>query len=109
MEPSSAWEPIGVVEGGRESPIRLEQWVAWILGDARLRPPEPVVGTNPFDRRPLTVAPQPGTAYVLEGTARVGMMAWSEEGLDQIVVYGRSEHVVAVAREVAEGLGARFR
>jgi hypothetical protein len=109
MEDFADSDPIGVVEGETGAPIRLEDWVAYIVSDSRLRPPNAVRSVNPFSREPLTVVPHPGTAYVLEGEMRVGMMAWSEEGVDEIVVYGASPPVLALAKEVAEHLGGRFR
>jgi hypothetical protein len=102
-------DPIGVVGGEDGSPVRLDDWAALIESDPRLDRPEPVQSTNPFTRQPLTIDPHPGTAYVLEGETRVGMMAWSEEGEDEIVVYGSSPSVVALAKEVADYLGGRFR
>lgn len=102
-------DPLGVVEGEDGSPIRLDDWVAWITRDPRLRRPDPVRAVNPFNRHPLTIAPHPGTAYVVDGGSRIGMMAWSEEGVDEIVVYGSSSTVIEVAKEVAKYLGGRFR
>ena len=102
-------DPIGVVEGESGSPVRLDAWVACIVSDPRLQPPDPVQAVNPFTRQPLTIAPHPGTAYISERGARIGMMAWSEEGAEEIVVYGASPGVIALAKEVAEHLGARFR
>ena len=57
----------------------------------------------------MTIAPHPGTVYVLEGELRIGMMAWSEEGLDGIVAYGNPSQVVRVAEEAAQQLGGIFR
>jgi len=109
MEYEAEADPIGVVEGQEGSSIRLADWVARIQSDPRLRPPDPVPSVNPFDRRPMTITPHPGTVYVWEEKHRIGMMAWSEEGLDEIVVYGASPQVVAIAEEVARDLGGRFR
>jgi hypothetical protein len=109
MEDFEESDPVGVVEGEAGSPIRLEDWVAWVGRDSRLKPPEPIRAVNPFNREPLTIAPHPGTAYVLAGDSQIGMMAWSEEGVDGIVVYGTAPSVLAVAEEVAKELGGRFR
>ena len=109
MEAFMDSDPIGVVEATVDSAISMDDWIVWIASDPRLQPPDPVQSINPFSRQPLTVAPHPGTAYVLEEGARMGLMAWSEEGVDEIVVYGTSPAVLALAREVAKNLGGRFR
>ena len=109
MADSISSAPIGIVEGEAGSPIRLKDWSDWIASDPRLLRPDPVQSVNPFNREPLVIAPHPGTAYVVEGGLRVGMMAWSEDGSDEIVVYGNSALVPAIAKEVAEQLGGRFR
>lgn len=109
MEQFSDSDPIGVVEGEPEAPVRLEAWIACIETDPRLQPPEPVQSVNPFTRQPLTIAPHPGTAYIAEKGDRIGMMAWSEEGAEEIVVYGSAPGLIALAKEVAEHLGGRFR
>lgn len=109
MEYEADSDPVGVIEGQEGSPIRLEDWVAWIGGDARLRCPDPVHTTNPFNKRPLTINPHPGDAFVWEGAVRIGLMSWSVEGLNEIVVYGASPQVTSVAEEVAQHLGGRFR
>ncbi|MGC4094757.1 MAG: hypothetical protein QM756_43930 [Polyangiaceae bacterium] len=109
MEDFADSDPIGVVEGQASKPIRLDDWIAWIARDSRLQPPDAVQSVNPFSREVLIIAPHPGTAYVLEKQAQVGMMAWSEEGSDEIVVYGRTPPVLALAAEVAKELGGRFR
>lgn len=105
----SEFGPIGVIDGQTGSPICLENWVRWIQRDPRLRPPDPVQSVDPFRRTPMVIVPHPGTAYVVEEEVRVGLMAWSEEGVDEIVVYGVSPVVLAVAKDVAEHLGGRFR
>jgi hypothetical protein len=102
-------DPIGIVEGHQGSSIRLEDWVARIRSDSCLRPPDPAKSNDPLTRQPLTIMPHPGTAYIYQGETRIGMMTWSEEGLDEIVVYGASPRVVAVAEDVAKQLGGRFR
>jgi hypothetical protein len=109
MEDFMNSDPVGVVEGEAGTPIRLDDWVACIARDPRLRSPEPVESINPFTRQPLTIAPHPGTAYVVQERARIGMLAWSEDGADEIVVYGTSPLVLALAQEVAKQLGGRFR
>ena len=102
-------DPVGVVEGDAASPISEEAWSALISSDARLRAPAPVLSVDPFSQEPLEIAPHPGTAYIWNEGSAVGMMTWSEEGLDEIVVYGASPVVVALAEEVARLLGGRFR
>lgn len=72
----------------------LEDWVARIGGDARLRRPDPIHTTNPFNGRPLTINPLPGIAFVWKGAVRIGMMSWSTEGLDEIVVNGAPLQVI---------------
>lgn len=101
---------LGVIDSGRSLPIRIQDWLAVIANDSRLRVPDPVESTNPFSGDVLTITPHPGTAYVMDGQSRVGMMSWSEEeDADGIVVYGDSPAVLAVAKEVADRLGGRFR
>jgi hypothetical protein len=102
-------DPVGIIEGKEGSPIRLDDWVARIDGDARLRRPDQVRATDPLSGKPLTISPHPGTAYVWESAAPIGLMTWSEEGLDEIVVYGALPRVISVAEEVAQHLGGRFR
>jgi len=109
MEYDADADPVGVIEGQEGSPIHLDDWVACIGGDARLRRPEPVGTTNPFSGLPLTINPHPGTAFVWEGAVRIGLMSWSTEGLDEIVVYGALPQVIVVAEEFARHLGGRFR
>jgi len=60
---------------------------------------------NPFNKRDIEIAPDSGTAYVWENGSVIGMMTWSEEGLDEIVVYGASPLVLDLANKVALQLG----
>lgn len=102
-------DPIGIVEGNAATPISLQAWAALIASDARLRAPQPVRSVNPFNQQGLEIAPHRGTAYVWENGSAIGMMTWSEEGLDEIVVYGASPVVIALAKEIAQRLGGGFR
>lgn len=109
MEEFANSDPVGVVEGDAGRPLRLDEWVAWIAADRRLQVPSPIHSVNPFKKTPLIIDLHPGTAYVMADNSRIGMMAWSEDGADEIVVYGSSPIVLAVAKDIAKQLDARFR
>lgn|GEM_PF-2845476 len=99
------FDAIGVVQGDSGSPISLQNWVQFIATHPQLRAPESVRSVNPFNKRDIEIAPDSGTAYVWENGSVIGMMTWSEEGLDEIVVYGASPLVLDLANKVALQLG----
>lgn len=101
--------PIGVITGTEARPIRYDDWVALIRIDGRLQLPAARERVSPRTGLSRVIQPNPSIALLVHDGVEVGLMGWSEEeGVDEVVVYGASPHVVDVATDVAAALGGEF-
>jgi len=88
--------------------IDFQRWIEIIREHANLAPPPAKEGINPFTKKPMLIKPCSGIARVIVDGKQVGSMHWALAGANKIIVWGESEAVLPLARDIAKALGGRF-
>jgi hypothetical protein len=89
--------------------IDNRRWIDLIREHPSLVPPEPREAISPFTKKSMVIKPLPDVARVIIDGQEVGVMSWALDDSNLINVFGESQVVVPLAREIAQALGGRFR
>ena len=102
---------LGTIEPIAGTTFGRSEWISLIGAHPALAPVQPLLGINPFTKRPhLYKAPRDFARVLVEGS-QVGSIAWAEDGSEVLVVWSApaaGADVANVAADVASRLGWRF-
>ena len=94
------------------TPIRHDDWLAYIRNSPDLVRPEPRSGRNPANGDPILLQPPADTVHLIENDSRLATFSWGPVGHNCIIVQyseAEAETVETRAAKVADVIGGTFR